>query len=155
MARKTATVRISKEGRDFGKTFHIQELPAMQIEQWAIRAFIALAKSGVSIPEDAASLGIAGVIALGVDAFAGIDYRDAEPLLAEMLTCVSVIPDPSKPNVMRSDIETDIEEVSTLLFLRKEAFNLMSGFTKPVVDSTSNPTTMGQRMPNTRTSRAR
>lgn len=131
MARKTVTVVITAEGRDQGKTFVIQELPAMQAERWAMRALLALAKSGVEIPDDIASAGLAGVASLGLKAFAGLDYNDAEPLMAEMLSCVSILPDPSNPAVRRYDIEADIEEVGTLLKLRLETFNLHTGFSMP------------------------
>jgi hypothetical protein len=144
MARKSATITISAEGRDQGKVFHIKELPAMQAERWATRALLALAKSGVEIPDDIASAGLAGVASLGMKAFAGLNYDDAEPLLAEMLACVSVIPDPSNPNIMRSDIESDIEEVATLLKLRSEVFKLHVNFSTPGVSSESTPPTTGR-----------
>ena len=129
--RKTRTITIDKEGRDFGKTFHLRELPALQVERWAARALIALARSGAQIPADIASAGLAGVASLGIRAFSGLDYADAEPLLNEMLSCVSIIPDPKKPKVMRPDILDDIEEVATLFTLRMEVFNLHTGFSTP------------------------
>lgn len=150
MARKELTITITAEGRDQGKVFHLVEMPAMQAERWATRALLALAKSGVEIPEDIARSGLAGVASLGMKAFAGLNYYDAEPLLAEMLTCVSIIPDPSKPNVMRKDIESDIEEIATLIKLRAEVFSLHVAFSQLAITSqltsmTSKPGRKGSR----------
>jgi hypothetical protein len=141
MARRTATVTISAEGRDHGKQFFITEMPAMQAERWATKALLALSKSKFVIPEDIAKAGLAGIAALGKEALAGLSYEDAAPLLEEMLRCVKIIPDPSRPAVMRSDIECDIEEVSTLLTLRTEVFSLHVNFSPLVVTSTSTLTT--------------
>jgi hypothetical protein len=138
--RKTATVTIATEGRDKGKVFYLTEMPPFQTERWATRAFLALAKSGVSIPDDIVSSGFAGLVTLGVEALAGINYFDLEPLLEEMLQCVQIIPNPQNPEVKRSDIHCDIEEVSTILKLRKEVFNLHANFSKPAVTLTSTMT---------------
>lgn len=128
MARKTAQITISTEGRDCGKVFMLRELPASQAEKWAAKAFFALAKAGVEIPDDIASAGLAGIAAVGLKALGGMSFVDAEVLLDEMFTCVSYIPDPSKPQVVRGLIEDDIEEVATRLKLRKEVFSLHTGF---------------------------
>lgn len=141
MARKTAIITISAEGRDKDKMFYIQEMPAMKAERWATRALLALVKGGAEIPDDVATSGLAGLKAIGIKALMGLQYEDAEPLLNEMLGCVSIIPDPNNRDFMRSDIESDIEEVKTLLTLRAAVFNLHSDFSMPVVTSTSTSTT--------------
>jgi hypothetical protein len=128
MARKTLTVTIDADGRDQDKAFLIKEMPAAQAEKWAARAFLALAKSGVQIPENLASAGLAGIAALGIKALGGMAFEDAEPLLDEMFQCISIIPDPSRPGVVRALIEDDIEEVATRLRLRKEVFSLHTSF---------------------------
>jgi len=135
MARKTKIVQISDENRDKGKCFLIREMPATQAEKWAARAFLALAKSGVEIPDDIANAGLAGIAAMGIRALGGMTFADAEPLLDEMFnSCVAVIPDPAKPEIFRGAggigalIEDDIEEVATRLKLRKEVFSLHTGF---------------------------
>ena len=141
MAIKTALITIDAEGRDKGKMFHITELPADQIEWWAIRAFLALAKAGIEIPEEAAAAGIAGIAELGIlNTLGRIHPEDAKPLLDELLVGVRIIPDASNPNFMRSDIKSDIEEFRTYFTLRLASFNLCSGFSQPVV--TSNSTSM-------------
>ena len=121
---------IDKEGRDKGKTFKITEMPAMKAEKWATRALLALLHSGIEVPDDAANAGLAGIAAMGIAAFAGLKWQDADPLLEEMMTCVQIIPDASNPMVVRPIMEMadDIEEVSTLFFLRKEVLELHLGF---------------------------
>ena len=128
MARKTATVTISEDGRDSGKTFFLREMPATQAEKWAIKALIALSKSGVDVPEDIAESGMAGIALIGLKALSGINFSDAEPLLDEMFQCIQLIPDPNRPQVMRGLIDDDIEEVRTRLQLRKEVLMLHINF---------------------------
>lgn len=128
MARKTETVIIEREGRDIGKAFLIREMPASQAERWATRAFLALAKGGIEIPDDVINSGMAGIAAIGIKALANVPYGDAQYLLDEMFQCVSIIPDLSKPQVVRPLIEDDIEEVATRLQLRQATFELHTGF---------------------------
>ena len=131
MARKIATITIDAEGRDFGKVFKLTEMPASQGEKWAAKAFFALAKSGVEIPEDIANAGLAGIAVLGLKAIGGMSFIDAEPLLDEMFECVTYVPDPARPQVIRALIEDDIEEIATRLTLRKELFSLHVNFSTP------------------------
>lgn len=134
MARKETYFTVPKgvEGfdRDDGKVFFIREMPALQAEKWAMRAFLALAKAGVDIPENIATAGFAGVAMVGLASLGGVDFAEAEPLLDELLTCVQYVPDPSKPVIMRADFVQagDIEEVPTFLLLRREVFELHSNF---------------------------
>ena len=102
-------------------------MPASQAEKWAARALLALAKSGASIPDEAASAGLAGVAAMGMQAFGGLPWDAAEPLLDEMFNCV-MFQQGANPDVTRSLIEDDIEEVATRLKLRIELFELHTGF---------------------------
>ena len=128
MARKVQQVTIDAEGRDKGKVFIIREMPATQAEKWAMRAFLALAKSGVDVPEDVASSGLAGIAALGLRALSGLTFTDAEPLMDEMFSCIQIMPDPTRPDVVRILLEDDIEEIATRLKLRKEVLALHTGF---------------------------
>lgn len=137
MARKTLVVTIDAPGRDYGKSYLLTEMPASQAEKWAARALLALSRSGVEIPDSIASVGLAGLAYLGVKALAGLRFEDAEPLLDEMFRCVTFIPDPMRPNILRGLIEDDIEEVLTRLKLRSELFTLMTGFSTPAAPSTS------------------
>lgn len=122
--------KIAVGNRDKGKLFLLTEMPAMQAEQWAIRALLAIASTGVSVPEELKSAGMAGLAVMSLSALAFVRYEDAKPLLDEMLTCIEYIPDPSKPHVKRELHESDIEEVQTLVLLRKEVWNLHMGFSQ-------------------------
>lgn len=128
MARKTAEYTVTSPGRDAGKVFLLTEMSADQAEAWGYRALLALMRSGVEIPDNIASAGLAGVAALGLQALGGLEWSAAEPLLAEMFACVQCIPNPAKPNIIRRLIADDIEEVSTRVMLRKELFELHTGF---------------------------
>lgn len=149
MARKTATITITTEGRDKGKVFVLQEMSATQAEKWAARALLALGSSGVEIPAGIEGQGLAGVAALGIRAFAGLPWHLAEPLLDEMFRCVSFIPSPAHPNVVRGTapgavgpmVEEDIEEVGTRVRLREEVISLHLGFSIAAYISTFRPAT--------------
>ena len=128
MARKQLDIVISAPGRDQGKVFQITEMPASKAEKWAIRTMLALGKSGVEIPDDMKTQGMAGIAALGIRALTNLRFEDAEPLLAEMFECVKVVPEPTRPEVTRALIEDDIEEVATRLSLRKDILTLHIDF---------------------------
>jgi len=132
MARKTSVVTITEEGRDQGKIFQLTEMSATQTEKFATRLFLAMAKSGLEIPDGLAQSGIAGLASLGLKALAGINFIEAEPLLDEMMICIKIIPDASRPEVVRALVESDIEEITTRLLLRKELFYLHVNFSRPV-----------------------
>lgn len=128
--RKTLKYTVTNEGRDKGKVFLITEMSAADAEDWAIQAFLAMAASGVQIPDNFKEAGFAAVISSAFEAIGKLQYERAKPLLDRMMECVQIIPDPSKPNVVRSLIDDDIEEVSTRLMLRKETFQLHASFLK-------------------------
>jgi len=129
MARKTKTV-TGTFGRDAGKQYLITEMSGDQTEDWALRAFLALASSGVEIPDDLQDMGMAGIASLSLTAIAGIKWDFAKPLLDEMMACVQVMPDKSNPANTRPIFKNsdDIEEVATRLMLRKEVFGLHMDF---------------------------
>ena len=66
----------------------------------------------------------AGILALGLKAFAGVAYADAEPLLDEMLTCVQI----AEEKITRAMLDSDVEDVATLLALRSEVIEVHVGF---------------------------
>lgn len=139
MARRTKTVTITADGRDKGKMFFLTEMPPRQGEKWAIRAGLALAHSGrMDISDEDKELltggGLPAIAALGMRAFAALDFAEAEPLMDEMFDCVTFVPDPSKIDqmtqqaIVRPVREDDIEEISTILNLRNEVVELHLGF---------------------------
>ncbi|MEX3614235.1 MAG: hypothetical protein VB141_10900 [Burkholderia gladioli] len=123
--RKTATITIDAEGRDKGKVFVITELSAYDSEEWAGRALFALMNAGVEIPENIAEAGLAGVAALGIQSLTRLPFEAAKPLLDKMLECIQIQPSSS---VVRNLIEGDVEEVATLIRLRKEVLGLHLDF---------------------------
>lgn len=135
MPRRTKTYVIADENRDKGKMFLLTEMPALQAEKWAIRAFLALAKAGLVIPDDVASRGMEAMAVAGFNALAGMHYEDAEPLLNEMFECVRIVRDHAHPETAFPLLPDDIEEVQTILELRREVFTLHTGFLQAVVKS--------------------
>lgn len=128
MARKVQSVKIDAEGRDMGKVFVLREMSASQGEEWALRALCALAASGIDVPDDIMNAGMAGVARMGLSAFGGLPWDLAKPLLAEMFSCVQIQPDASRPDVVRTLVEDDIEEIVTRIKLRAELLTLHMGF---------------------------
>ena len=128
MARKEIDYTVDGESRDTGKLFRITEMPATEAEWWAIRAGLAMAKNGVEVPDNMADMGMHEMARIGFGMLAKVDPVDAKPLLDELMKCVKIIPDPSNRNIVRSLVDSDIEEVSTRLKLRAEVFKLHVGF---------------------------
>lgn len=135
--RKHAVVTIEAEGRDKGKTFLVLEKSAYEAEKWATRALLALSRNGVEVPEEAMNAGALGILIAGLAGFKQMRFDDAEPLLDEMLTCISFVPDVSKLDPVNgrplarpliTGDDGDIDEVTTLLKLRGEALELHLGF---------------------------
>ncbi len=134
MARKTLNYKVTDEGRDHGKVFVITEMSAFRAEAWALRALLALMDANVQLPKGFERMGMAGIAQIGLKLLAGLKYEVAEPLLAEMLSCVQIMPDPNKSQTVRPVMEAanDIEEITTILKLRAEVFKLHTGFLKAV-----------------------
>ena len=124
-------------GRDAGKKFQLTELPASQAEEWAAKAFLALSRAGVDLPDGLSQMGMAGIAAIGFKALSTVSWDDAKPLMAQMMECVKIMPDPTRPLIVRGLIEEDIEEVKTRLLLRAEVFKLHTDFFRNAASSTS------------------
>lgn len=143
MARREAFVKIDAEGRDKGKVYRLTEMPAARAEKWAIRAFLALANAGVEVPKDIKDAGFAGIAAMGLNALGSLRWPDAEPLLDEMMLCVSVCPRQGDRTITTGLFPDSIEEIATRVRLRKEVLLLHTGFSLPAASSTS-ASTAGQ-----------
>lgn len=160
MARKTSTYTVTEDNRDKGKVFLITEMPPMQAEKWAMRAGLALAHAGSdigtllqdigmvafammspSLKDDAAVQDQAGRTAAraAIYALSGLNFAEAEPLLDELLGCVSVVNDGGQLVAPRplSQYITAVEEPTTLFNLRKETIILHVGFLRGGANSTS------------------
>jgi hypothetical protein len=129
MARKTKEITVTDSGRDQGKKFILTEMPAAQAENWAFRVFLALAKSGVEIPEDVQGSGLAGIASMGLQALGSVSWDLAEPLLNEMMDCVQVQPSAGITRKIVDNSE-DIEEIGTRIKLRGEVFSLHVDFSE-------------------------
>lgn len=125
MARRTAEVVIDKDGRDKGKTFLLTEMDAYRAEDWALRAFGAMTRAGVEIPEGIFDLGMPGVAVVGMGSFLKAPYAELKPLFEEMFACVQIV----EPAITRATTPDDIEEVQTRVTLRDEVIRLHTGFT--------------------------
>lgn len=127
-------------GRDKGKRFAIEEVPALQAEKWFWRFVIALKGTSGQIPEDLASFGMAAmsiITARAVNTFlsADIDFVKLEPLLDELIGCVKIVRDPKvndpatgRPFATPIVSVDDIEEVKTIVWLRSEVLRIHSNF---------------------------
>lgn len=137
MARYSVTHKVVDEGRDKGKVFILTEMAASKAESWAMRVLMALAAGNVELPPGFERSGMSGLAQLGIKAMAGLKWEVAEPLLAEMWECVQMMPDPSKPHIIRALIEEDVEEIMTRVKLRAAIWSLHTGFLKAVAPSIS------------------
>lgn len=118
-------------GRDKGKRYTLTEMPVYQSEKMAIRAMMLAIKAGVDIPDDVKGKGIAGLALMGLQALMrGLDFRDLDPLLDEMLPCITFNPDPRNPQVERALVDGDIEEIHTLLAIRGRLIDMHWGFSE-------------------------
>lgn len=135
MAMKTERVLVPDGyGADSGKTFVVTAMSAMRAEKWAWRMSLAIKGTAGHIPldleESLSRLGIVGVAVRGVNAFlaAAVKFEEIEPLLDEMLKCVTVVRDPRHPDVATQLLEADIAEPRTVMWLRGEVLRVHVGF---------------------------
>jgi hypothetical protein len=136
MGRKKVIYKVESKDRDSGKTFVLTEMPVRQAENWAMRALFALISSDVDLPENLQSLGMAGIAEIGFKALSKIkDFTIVDGLLSEMLDCVEFMPDASKSNIVRPLFDGDVEEISTLIKLRFEAWKLHVDFSMAEITS--------------------
>lgn len=153
--RKTKAVTITADGRDKGKTFILTELPAFDGEDWALRALRLAQRSGADIP-GGVQAGMAGIAAVGIlTVLSGsTDVDELRPLLRDMMKDVKIVTEP-KTQFTRTLVADDIEEISTLMEIRKEWLNLHLDFSVADALSKLNPQTTSATSQNTRTSRRR
>jgi hypothetical protein len=128
MARKTENFTVTDEGRDKNKTFLLTEWPASEAEAWAIRALLALGAADVEVPDGVLNDGMAGLAEIGLKKLFALPYKEAGPLLDELMKCIQVMPDPRRPQVKRALVETDIEEIRTRLALKWQVLKLHIDF---------------------------
>lgn len=129
--RKTE-IFVATSERDKGKRFVITEMPALKAERWALRALLALTHAGAELPEDTQP-GFAALAVAGFQAMRKLKFEELQPLLDEMMGCVSIIPDPknielTRPLVANEMEGDDIEDVVTIWEIRDKIFRLHADF---------------------------
>jgi|GEM_PF-370466 len=145
--RKHKIVEITAEGRDQGKKFLIVEKSAFETEKWAARAISALSRTGVGVDDELIASGAIGLVVVGLEALKQLPFEDLEPLMDDMMTCVSFVPDTKqvlengRPYSRRLDLgddedDGDICEVATIFKLREEVLELHLGFSVTAALST-------------------
>lgn len=126
MALKSTVVEIEAEGRDKGKKYLLTEMPALKAERWARHAAAAVNRSDLDAKDAIKELGMLGFYLVGFQALAGGDVEKVDALMNEMLQQIQIV----ETAVMRPlGGDGDIEEVATLIKLRKELLELHLGFT--------------------------
>ncbi|OBU13012.1 hypothetical protein [Morganella psychrotolerans] len=125
MALNNKIITIEK-GRDAGKMFVVTEMPVTKADNWAMRAMFALANAGIDIGEVSPAMGMMGIGQVAIKALANIRADVGIPLLNELLDCAQIIP--SGGNARQIEMDSDIQDITTLLLLRKEALVIHIGF---------------------------
>jgi len=117
-------------GRDAGKSFHLVEMAAEPLEKWAIRVLCAANAADPALDLDI-NAGIPGLFGPVLKSLFKGDAYTLIALLDDLMTCIKVKPDPARPLVTRPLLPGDIEEVATRVYLKREAFQLCTGFLLP------------------------
>lgn len=127
MARRTKVVTIdSEKSRDHGKTFLITEMSADAAEWWAIRVTQGIVGSNPDADFDIFSGSLPRLANFAFVGLAKIPADQLKPLMDEMKSCVSVLLPDGKTS--RALLPGDVEDIMTWLELRKEVFEILTGF---------------------------
>lgn len=122
-----AQVEGARENRDAGKRYRLTEMPALKAERWARHAVSACNRTDLNVSDDTARLGMLGFYLVGFQALAGGDIDGIDVLMDEMMGQIQIV---TTGDVIRPAIgDGDIEEVQTIIMLRKELIELHMGFT--------------------------
>lgn len=129
--RKEIEIKI-EAGRDAGKVFKVEEMPAVQMDRWITRALCMLGRSG-------SGLSMIGGMTMEdlLSAFSKLDFKDSEPLLDELLACCSFKKDGTLVKMTGSMVDSVVEDWTTIFKLRIEALKLNLGFLEEGGDLTS------------------
>ena len=126
--------------RDNGKVFILTEMSAYAGQDWALRALLALSRSGAQLPVGALGAGWGALASFAFGALLGASHVDLKPLLDELLATVKY---EHKPKLPLADVIPDsagngpVEEIVTFLTLYKAAWTLHTGFTLPASSLTT------------------
>lgn len=130
---RTATVSITREGRDKGGLFVITEKPALPATEWFLRAMQILVRSGADVPSNIMQMGAAGFVTLGIGTvLTGLGkapWYEVKPLLDELLSCIlSYQPPGAAAPITGPQALAQIQEPATILQLHEEVVSLHLGF---------------------------
>lgn len=131
--RRNVVLILETPGRDQGKMFKLVEMDAFTGEWWAIRAFLLLSQRGGMEVAEEGTPGWAALAAAGYQGMMKLNPFELKPLLDEMMPYMLVIPDKTKPDLVRNINPAlgDVQEIWTLLELRKAWWELHVGFSLP------------------------
>lgn len=133
MALKTKEITI-ESGRDAGAKFLITEMPIAKADKWAMKILLALAGSGIEVPNPQA--GMLAIANIAMSAFKNISDEKLIPLADELLDCVQVVPQGGSPRALNLDFG-DVQDLTTLFKLRKEVLALHFDFLQAALTQTS------------------
>lgn len=124
--RRTVTVKIEEEGRDKGKVFLIEEMPADVGERWALQVLYLWSQIGVTMPQGVQEAGMAGLAAVGVDFLTIAQARAlTDPSLDVMWDYIKYQHAPDHPpQKIVSGANCQIDEIRTRKRLREEVLKL-------------------------------
>lgn len=132
--RRKDTVIIPMAGRDQGKSFTIEEMPAAQAEEWFTRALMLIMRGGLEVPDNILNQGTLGFSMLAIvsitTGFGKAPWPEVKQLLDEMFdSCVLSYNPPSGVAVTgRSMIMSQLEEVASIYWIRDRIVALHTGF---------------------------
>ncbi|MDG6310301.1 hypothetical protein P9Z71_08725 [Glaesserella parasuis] len=124
MALKTKKITIEK-GRDAGITFKITEMPIAKADKWATKVLLALMSGGFQVPN--ANEGMLGIARVALSALREIPEEKALPLLDELMDCVEIVTESGATSAVDLSLG-DVQDITTLWLLRKEALSLHIDF---------------------------
>jgi len=145
MARKSVELALEDRGRKL--EFIIEEMPATRLESWIIRLVLLIAGAGGMAFTAGASLkeltdrfrGADGSVdmSLVLKALGAVEYEKGKPLLDELLGCCFRKIGQARERCAPETVDGYIEDINTLITLRKEAIKLNLGFFSPEAASPS------------------
>lgn len=133
MARREEFYTVSDNNRDFNKTFVITEMSAFDAESFAIKLGLLLLSNNPELPSDLTQkiqnndLSMQDIAHYGFRLLQGLNYDAIKPVLDDLMMCVQIIVD-KKSGIRRALVNEDIEEVKTIMTLRKMVIGLHVNF---------------------------
>jgi len=133
VARREEFYTVSDNNRDFNKTFVITEMSAFDAESFAIKLGLLLLSNNPELPSDLTQkiqnndLSMQDIAHYGFRLLQGLNYDAIKPVLDDLMMCVQIIVD-KKSGIRRALVNEDIEEVKTIMTLRKMVIGLHVNF---------------------------